>query len=97
MAYMNSRNSKKSFKKIPKFRSLIEEARFWDNHSLTDYYDFSKFKRVRFVLEKTKKEESLTFRLQTDLKEKLDNLSRKLGLSASSLIRMWTIEKLASF
>lgn len=87
----------KKLKKLPNFKSIKEEAIFWDTHSLTDYYDFSKAKWGRFVLEKSKKKDnSLTIRLQSDLKEKLDNLAQKLGLSASSLIRMWTIEKLSS-
>lgn len=90
-------NLKNNLKPVPEFKSLTEEAEFWDSHDLTEYFDFSKAKWGKFVLEKPKtKDNSLTIRLQSDLKEKLDSLAQKLGLSASSLIRMWTIEKLSS-
>ena len=86
----------KKLKTVPNFKSLKEEAIFWDNHSLADYYDFSKLKRTRFEFVGDDKEESLTFRLQKGFKKKLDELADNLGLSVSALIRMWTIEKLAA-
>lgn len=86
----------KKLKRLPSFKSIKEEALFWDAHSLADYYDFSKLERVHFEFVGDAKEESLTFRLQSDLKKKLENIASRLGLSVSSLIRMWTIEKLSS-
>ena len=38
----------KKLKKLPKFRNENEEADFWDTHSVTDYVDMSKAKKVRF-------------------------------------------------
>ncbi|MEK7127744.1 MAG: hypothetical protein AAB838_03415, partial [Patescibacteria group bacterium] len=57
--------------------------------------DFSKGKIVRFELIGEEKEESLTFRLQKNLKSKLEEIANGLGLSVSSLLRMWTIERLS--
>ena len=87
---------KKKFKKLPGFKSLHEEAVFWDTHSLTDYYDFSKMKRVRFVLEDSKKDKSLTIRLPSEVIDKVKATANNIGLSVSSLARMWFIEKIAA-
>ncbi len=95
---MNSKKIKKKiFKKVPKFKTDLEEAVFWDTHSLADYYDFSKGKKGGFVLEKDiKKEKSVTIRLQGDLIKKVKRMANKVGLSTSSFLRMWIIEKAAS-
>lgn len=90
--FMNS----KKLKPIPKFKSLDEEATFWDTHDLTKYFDFSKMKRGGFVLEDTKKEKSLTIRLQPELIGKIKKMANNIGLSTSSLARMWFIEKLTT-
>lgn len=94
---MNTKKThKRKFKKLPEFKSLHDEAVFWDTHSLTDYYDFSKMKKVRFVLEKSKKKRSLTIRLPDNLTNKIEENADRLGLSVSSLARMWFIEKIAA-
>lgn len=85
----------KKLKPVPKFRTSIEEALFWDNHDLTDYFDFSKPSKIRFELGEKEKEETLTLRLQTKLKERLEKMADSLGISTSSLLRMWAIEKLS--
>lgn len=38
----------KRLKKIPKFRSEDEEAKFWNTHDSTEYVDWSKAKSVVF-------------------------------------------------
>ncbi len=94
---MNTRKVKKKvLKPLPKFKTDLEEAIFWDTHSLTDYFDFSRPLNIRFEIAKPAKEETLTFRLQKQLKSQLEKNARRLGLSTASLLRMWTIEKLAS-
>lgn len=94
---MNSKKLKrKIFKKVPEFKTDLEEAEFWDTHSLTDYYDFSKGKLGGFILdEDAKKDMSFTIRLLPDMGKRLKKVANDLGLSASSLARMWLIEKLA--
>lgn len=84
---------KKKVSKIPKFKSYEEEARFWDTHSLADYWDEFEDVDIIFDLQKPK-EETLVLRLQKSVKDKLDKAARNKGLSVSSLARMWLMERL---
>jgi predicted HicB family RNase H-like nuclease len=80
--------------RIPKFKSLKEEASFWENHSLADYW--SDFKDVNLVVELQKpKEETLVLRLQKGIKDKLEQTAQTKGISTSGLVRVWLMEKLA--
>ena len=46
----------KKFKKLPVFTDEAEEATFWDEHDVTEYFDMQKAKPVRFSnLKKTTK------------------------------------------
>jgi len=84
---------KKNIKKIPTFKSLKEEAIFWDTHSFADYW--SEFKDVDLVVELQKPaEETLILRIQKSLKNKLAKIAKKQGISISSLSRMWLMERL---
>ena len=38
----------KKLKKIPKFRNEDEEAKFWNTHDSTNYFDWSKAQNVIF-------------------------------------------------
>lgn len=79
-------------KRIPKFKSIREEAKFWDTHSLADYWD--EFKDVDLVVDLNKpKEETLVLRVQKDLKKKIQKIAAKKGLKASTLTRIWLTEK----
>lgn len=89
--------NKKILKKLPDFKSSHEEAVFWDTHSLADYYDFSKGRSGGFILDNdVKKGKSVTIRLQEDLIDKVKKMASNVGLSTSSFLRMWIIEKAAS-
>lgn len=87
--------NKKKNRKIPIFSSLEEEAKFWDTHDVTDYFDEMRDVTVKFRL-RTPKEESLTIRVQTPLKRKLEEVAARQGLHPSSLVRTWLVEKLAT-
>lgn len=72
---------------------MEEEAKFWDTHSFTDYWD--QFKDVDIVVDLHKvKKETLVLRLSKNLKEKLNKIAKTKGLSISSLVRIWLTEKL---
>lgn len=43
------KNRNKSFKKIPKFKSVSEENRFWQKQDSTNYIDWTKAKRATFL------------------------------------------------
>jgi len=40
------------------------------------------------------KEETLTVRLQTKLKERLASIASEMGVNTSTLARMWIVEKI---
>lgn len=83
---------KKKVEKIPKFKSIEEEARFWDSHSFADYWN--EFKDVDLVVSlHQSKEETLVLRLQKSLKDTLEKIAKNQGLSVSTLARMWLAEK----
>lgn len=80
-------------KKIPNFKNYEEEAKFWDIHSLADYWD--QFKDVDLVVNLNKpKTESLVLRLQKDLKRKIIKVAKQKGVTVSTLSRIWFTEKL---
>ena len=84
---------KKNISKIPKFKSLVEEARFWDTHSFADYWN--EFKDVNLVVELNKpRDETLVLRVQKGIKERLERAARKQGITVSTLARIWLMEKL---
>jgi len=78
---------------IPRFSSIQEEAKFWDTHDATDYFDQMKDVKAKFIL-KSPKDESVTIRLQPEIKRRLVKTAKKWGVSSSTLLRMWTVEKL---
>ena len=79
--------------RIPKFKTIEEEAKFWDTHSLSDYWDEFKDIDIVFDLQKPK-QETLILRLQKEVKNKLEKVAKSKGLSVSSLARIWLMEKL---
>lgn len=80
-------------KKIPRFKTIAEEAKFWDTHDVTDYLSEMKKTKVSFDL-LTPKEETLTIRIQSNLKRKLENLAQGYGINVSTLARIWFVDKL---
>lgn len=80
-------------RKIPKFKSVVEEAKFWDTHDITDY--LAEMKRVNILFEPSmRKKETLTIRIQPKLKQKLNDIARDYGMPTSTLTRMWIVDKL---
>ncbi|MBM3209237.1 hypothetical protein FJZ40_03010 [Candidatus Shapirobacteria bacterium] len=80
-------------RKIPIFKSVAEEARFWDTHDVTDYLGELKEVKAAFA-PLTPKEETLTIRIQAALKRKLENLAQSYGINLSTLLRIWLIDRL---
>jgi hypothetical protein len=78
---------------IPKFSSIQEEAKFWDSHDATVYFDQMEDIKAKFAL-KSSKAESVTIRLQPEIKRRLVNMAKEWGVSSSTLLRMWAVEKL---
>lgn len=79
-------------KKIPRFKSLKEEAKFWDTHDITDYLGQMKKVAVKFEPVRIKKE-ILTIRIQSKLKKRLAKIAESYGINLSTLARIWLIDK----
>lgn len=81
--------------RVPDFKSLEEEAKFWDTHSFTDFEDELEDVEIVFDLKKPKNK-TLIVRLHEDIKDKMSKIAQRRGLNVSTLARMWLIEKLQS-
>ncbi|OGM32096.1 hypothetical protein A2803_00840 [Candidatus Woesebacteria bacterium RIFCSPHIGHO2_01_FULL_44_21] len=78
-------------KKIPKFKSIAEEADFWDTHDFTDYTESFRPVKVKFA-----KPLKHTFELPLgkSLINSLETEAGKKGMSTVALITTWLSEKL---
>ncbi|MEW6096268.1 MAG: CopG family antitoxin [bacterium] len=78
--------------KIPKFQTIKEEAEFWDTHSLVDYLDDTEPVEIKVDLVKDKKKISIP--LESDIKQQIEKIAVRKGISVSTLVALWLKEKL---
>ena len=70
--------------KVPKFKNLKEERKFWDSHESTDYLDdFEETKDVVFV---RPKKQVISLRLEPQVINKLKKLAKTLNSQKQELI-----------
>ena len=86
----------KKTSKIPAFKSIREEAEFWDTHDFTDFLEELTPVSAKVTLNQPK-EEILTVRVQANLKKQLSAIATEMGVNTSTLARMWIIEKMRQF
>ncbi|MFH1776478.1 MAG: CopG family antitoxin [Candidatus Omnitrophota bacterium] len=79
-------------RKIPKFKSLEEERKFWDRHSITEFLEELTPAKAEFVRPKKK---LISLRLDTPQIKSLKQIAADKGLGYLSLIRSWISERLA--
>ncbi len=79
---------------IPPFKTLEEEAEFWDTHDTSLLFKKPNISLNKLPLLEKEKEEALTVRLQKSVKQKLEKIARQKGIGPTTLARMWLIEKL---
>lgn len=74
---------------VPKFQNEAEEAKFWANLNLSEYFEQADFKRgVSFPnLKRTKK--LISIRLSEELISKVKERASKLDVPYQSLIRQY--------
>jgi len=77
-------------KKIPRFKSREEEARFWDTHSPLDY---GKWEEVELKVARPLGH-ILAVRMDAQTIDRLAAIGRKKGIGPSTLARMWLLERL---
>ena len=87
---------KKIVKPIKPFKTLEEEANFWDTHDLSQVFYDSKIPLSALPLIEKEKEEMLTIRIQKSIKDRIVKLARMKGINPTTLARMWLIEKVRS-
>lgn len=78
-------------KPIKPFKTLDEEAEFWDTHDISE---LGKVPLMKLPLLEPEKEEVLSVRVQRSVKEQLTNIARKKGIGVTTLARMWILERL---
>ncbi len=84
----------KKLKPIKPFKTLGEEARFWETHDLSSLIKNPKISLTMIPILESEKKEVLTIRLQKSVKEKIERVAQAKGINASTLSRMWLVEKL---
>lgn len=83
----------KRLKKIPVFKNEEEEAEFWDNRDITDYYDVKKaivnpsFPNLKMSTK------SITIRVTESLLNTLKELANKKDVPYQSLVKIFLAEK----
>lgn len=83
------KNKNKS--RIPEFKNIEEEARFFETHSISDYLDEFKPIKVRFAKNLS---EGLHIRLDPETLTKLRIEAKEKGIGPTTLVRMWVKEHL---
>ena len=85
----------KKLKTIPAFKNEAEESAFWDKNDVTEYFDMSKAKPIKFAnLKKTTK--SISLRLPVDMIEELKVKANAMDVPYQSLIKMFLTNALRS-
>ncbi len=79
-------------KKIPRFKTDEEAARFWETHSFEDYLRDTKEAEIGFV---KRPKRTIAIRLDPDDIEKVEVIAQRKGLSYTALLRMWIKEHLS--
>jgi len=79
-------------KKLPKFRTQEEAAKYWETHSFEDYRKDTKNGEIVFI---KKAKETVAIRLDPDDIKSVEKIAERKGLSYTSLLRMWIKEHLS--
>ena len=80
-------------KKIPHFKSEDEEREFWAQHSFTDYFDWTKAKRVVFSNLRPSVR-SISLRLPESMLGELKVLANKRDVPYQSLMKIFLAERI---
>lgn len=81
-------------KPVKPFKTLTQEANFWDTHDLSMMLENPNTSLEKLLPLDSKKTSTLTLRLQKSVKEKIERLARLKGINMATLSRMWLVEKL---
>ena len=80
-------------KKIPEFKSEAEEQEFWSTADSTEYFDWAKAKKTKFVkLKPTLR--TISVRLPVAMVEDLKILANQRDVPYQSLLKVFLAERL---
>lgn len=82
---------KGTIKPIPPFKTLEEEAKFWDTHSAVD--EINEGTTVGF--HRANKTHTITIRFEPKKLQSLREKADRMGVGPTTLARMWITEKLS--
>ncbi len=95
----------KKIKTVPKFKSIQEEAEFWDTHSTEDYPDFwepvtdikfsKNLKSIYIRGAKPPKSKIVQMRLDEETISAMEKVARHKGVGTSTVGRMLIRERLS--
>lgn len=87
---------KKKLQTVPKFKSIEEEANFWDTHSTEDFPDYWKpapevkfSKNLKSIYQKV-----VPIRLDEQTKKAIEKVAKEKGIGISTTARMLIRERL---
>ncbi|MEW6681073.1 MAG: CopG family antitoxin [bacterium] len=80
-------------KKIPKFKDIAEERKFWETHSIVDYLDELK-ETSEIIFERPPLKRNFQMRLDDTTISRMKKLAQIKGIDVSALIRSWIKEHL---
>lgn len=81
-----------TIKPMKPFKTLEEEANFWDSHDAVEVFG----KNIRVGIHHVPKSDTLTIRFESDDLQKLRKEADHKGLGPTTLARMWILENLRS-
>jgi hypothetical protein len=84
-------HNKRGTKRIPEFRSYSQAARFWDTHSLADYWDQTQ--PARFQIARNARRRYL-ISVDRELLNRAQKIARRRGLSTESLVNLLLEQRL---
>lgn len=76
---------------IPHFKNYQEEAAFWDSHDFTEFVDELKPVQVWFAKNLSN---GVTVRFSPKDLNHIRQTAKEKGMGATTLIRMWVLERL---
>jgi predicted DNA binding CopG/RHH family protein len=84
----------KRLKKTPKFASEDEERKFWAEHDTTEYFDYSKAKKVTFPnLKQTSR--MISIRLPESLLANIKVIANQADVPYQSMMKVLLTQKVA--
>ncbi len=83
----------KKLKPIPRFKNEEEEAEFWATQDSTEYFDWSKAKKVSFPNLKPSTK-TITIRVPESLLNDLKVIANKKDVPYQSLVKMFLDQKI---